>query len=79
MTPYVLYVLYQLHYYVPIYSPVDFSPFIFNWYYYTLFIFAYSYIGVKRVLNEEKLLKQNFGKKWDLYFKSRKRFIPYLF
>ena len=78
MTTNILYVIYQLHYYIPIYSPIDFS-FIFNWYYYTFFIFAYSYMGIKRVLTEEELLKQNFGKEWDLYFKNRKRFIPYLF
>jgi protein-S-isoprenylcysteine O-methyltransferase Ste14 len=79
MTFNVLYVIYQLHYYIPIYSPIDFSPFIFNWYYYTLFIFLYVYIGSKRILYEEKLLKQNFDKEWDLYFKKRKRLIPYLF
>ncbi|GBB84132.1 hypothetical protein RclHR1_10780002 [Rhizophagus clarus] len=78
MTPNVLYVIYQLHYYIPIYSPIDFSPFIFNWYYYTLFVFLYIYLGTKRILNEENLLKQNFGKEWDLYSKKRKRLIPYL-
>ncbi|RIA81248.1 hypothetical protein C1645_729786 [Glomus cerebriforme] len=79
MTFNILYVIYQLHYYIPIYSPINFSPFIFNWYCYILYFFFYVYVGIKRILNEEKLLKENFGKEWDLYSKSRKRLIPYLF
>ena len=78
MTFNVLYVIYQLHYYIPIYFSFDFSPFIFNWHCHTLSIFTYSYLGISRVLHEEDLLKQNFGKEWDLYIENRKRFIPYL-
>lgn len=78
MTPHVVYVILQLHYYIPIYSPIDFSPFIFNWYNYIFFCFLYVYLGIKRILNEENLLKQKFGREWDLYSKKRKRLIPYL-
>ncbi|CAB4379507.1 unnamed protein product [Rhizophagus irregularis] len=79
MTPIVLYVTYQLHYYIPIYSPVDFSFLVYSWYTYTAWAFIYLYLGRHRVLGEEKVLKQRFGKEWDLYSKQRKRFIPYLF
>ncbi|CAG8650609.1 16783_t:CDS:2, partial [Rhizophagus irregularis] len=72
MTPIVLYVTYQLHYYIPIYSPVDFSFFVYSWYTYAAWAFIYLYLGRHRVLGEEKVLKQRFGKEWDLYSKQRK-------
>lgn len=76
----VIFLWYQLCSYVPEYFPASrFGSFILIvgwWNIITQSIFL-SLI-YKRVFHEEKLLKEYFGIKWDVYFSQRKRFIPYI-
>ncbi|CAI2163227.1 969_t:CDS:2 [Funneliformis geosporum] len=69
---------YQLHYYIPLYFSNN-VRWILSLYLPTLLSFLGIYFSITRVILEEQMMRNNFGKEWDEYVSQRKRFVPYIF
>ncbi|CAG8673541.1 10454_t:CDS:2 [Funneliformis caledonium] len=70
---------FQLTRYIPLYSPFKMFNFLSSWWFKAFEVIGLNVLVYKRLIHEEKLMKNHFGKEWDNYFRQRKRFIPYVF
>ncbi|CAG8606460.1 11367_t:CDS:2 [Funneliformis caledonium] len=74
----VLLMCYQLYYYIPLYFSNN-VRWILTLYLPIVISFFGIYFSIKRIIFEEEMMRNNFGKEWDEFFSQRKRFVPYIF
>ncbi|CAI2193448.1 6230_t:CDS:2 [Funneliformis geosporum] len=70
---------FQLFRYIPVYFPSKLGNILSSWWFKAFEVISLYVLLYKRVIHEEKLMKNHFGKDWDVYSRQRKRFIPYIF